>query len=133
MERKNNSGGFWIGVFLGAILSVVLLMLMGTDEGKRFSKRLKRKVEDQLDDLSEEINRSGGVIDKATELKEKAFVKASQKSRDIEAKVRKIKKDVENTVDQRLSEVEDQVVSDDNTDNMASRIGNKLFKRQGKS
>lgn len=94
MERKNNSPGFWVGVFLGAILSVILLVMAGTKEGRLFAKRMKRRIEGQIDDLEYEIEKEGGIIDKAEDIKEKA----TKKSQDV-----------------------------------ASKIGNKIFRRQGKS
>lgn len=94
MERKNNSSGFWVGMFLGAILSVILLVLAGTKEGRLFAKRMKRRIEGQIDQLEHEMEKEGGVIDRAEELKEKA----AKKGQDV-----------------------------------ASKIGNKLFRKQGKS
>lgn len=133
MNKKNNSGGFWIGLFLGAILSVILLMLTGTKEGRRFGKKFKRKVEDHLDDISEEINKEGGIIDKASKAKETALINASQKSREIGEQVKKIKADVSKNIENRLSEAQDKVSDEEDTDTIASKIGNKFFKRQGKS
>lgn len=116
MERKNNSSGFWVGIFFGAILSAILLVLMGTKEGREFAKKMKKRIEGQLDDLEYEIQREGGVIDQAEELKEQALIAASEKSREAAKKV----KEVRNKVESKSQDV-------------ASKIGNRIFRKQGKS
>lgn len=105
MERKNNSSGLWVGIFLGAILSVILLVLAGTKEGRLFAKRMKRRIEGQIDELEYEMEKEGGIINKAGELKERVLITASEKTKEAAKK----------------------------SQDVASKIGNKLFRKQGKS